>query len=177
MQSIRLGVLLAAPLAVAACGSSAREAAVPDAATPRDSPAESATVVIEDTSFATVPESAWVSIAGPTLVAFYPIVSNDALEADEGLSTALDDLSYHIGSAMDSLTEAGYSVAYRGGDTLWLRTRSARIRVVRAADSATVGYVFADTLGRLVTIYGVRSNIDLVEYAHAFRRTGTLQPR
>lgn len=66
----------------------------------------------------------------PTIVAFYPIVSNDSLAKDEGLAAALDDLSYHIGSAMDSLIAAG-----------------------------------------------VRTEADLVAYAHEFRRTDAIATR
>ena len=62
----------------------------------------------------------------------------------------------------------------RGGDTLWLHTGGNRARVVRAADSSTVGYQFADTLLCRVFVYGVRGNVDLVAYAHEFRRTGAL---
>lgn len=162
-----LGALLVT-LCAAAC-----EPAVPGAATPEPA----AVAVTIDSGFTTVAESAWVAVDGPTLVGFYPVVSNERLEADEGLSTALDDFSYHIGTAMDSLMAAGFTVQYRGGDTVWLRARNKRTRVVRATDSATVGYVFADALGRRAVIYGVRGYTDLVEYAHEFKRTGTLRPR
>ncbi len=130
-----------------------------------------------DPGFATAPDSAWVAVEGPTLIAFYPVVSNEMLEADAGLATALDDLAYHLGTAMDSLMAAGFTVHYRGGDTLWLRTGSSRSRVVRARDSATVGYLFADTLGHRTAVYGVRTYLDLVEYGHEFKRAGTLTPR
>lgn len=105
------------------------------------------------------------------------MVSNDSLEADAGLATTLNDLSYHIGTAMDSLMTAGFTVQYRGGDTIWLRTGNARSRVVRARDSATVGYVFADTLGRRAVLYGVRGYADLVEAAHEFKRVGVVTPK
>lgn len=105
------------------------------------------------------------------------MVSSERLEKDEGLAMILDDLSYHLGTAMDSLNAAGFRVQYRGGDTLWLRTGSDRARVVRATDSASVGYLFADTLRHRVVVYGVRSHLELVEYAREFKRTGTLTAR
>lgn len=123
-----------------------------------------------------VPDSVWVEVAGPTLVAFHPVVSNDSLERDEGLATALDDLAYHIGSAMDTLTALGVAVHYRGGDTLWLRTGTREERVVRAVDSADLGYLFADPAGHHAILYGVRTNSDLVAAARTFARTGTLPP-
>ncbi|MES2306534.1 MAG: hypothetical protein V4558_13580 [Gemmatimonadota bacterium] len=127
-----------------------------------------------DSSFRNVPDSAWVAVDGPTLIAFYPVVSNDSLTADAGLATALDDLSYHIGTAMDSLIAAGFTVQYRGGDTLWLRTATRRSRVLRSTDSATVGYLFADPAGHLALVYGVRGYTDLIADAHEFSRTGAV---
>jgi hypothetical protein len=138
------------------------------------SPIETAIV---DSGFATVAESAWVDVSGRSLIAFYPVVSNDSLAKDEGLASALDDLAYHIGTAMDSLIAAGLSVTYRGGDTLWIRSGSDRWRFIRPSDSSDVGYVFTDSLRRVVPLYGVRGFTELVEYAHEFRRTGEIRPR
>lgn len=126
-------------------------------------------------ALAIVPDSAWIDVTGPTLIGFYPVVSNEQLEKDEGLATALDDFAFHLGTAQDSLQAAGFTVHFRGGDTLWLRTGANRARVVRAADSSEVGYLFADTLMRRVFVYGVRGGAELVAYAHEFRRTGTLK--
>jgi len=163
---------LVSPLLLTLCSATCKPA-VPEAATAEPPP----TAAAVDSGFAVAPESAWVVVTGPTLIGFYPLVSNEQIEADEGLAAALDDFSYHIGTAMDSLMAAGYTVQYRGGDTLWMRAGSVRSRFVRAIDSAAVGYVMSDTLGRRAVIYGVRSYLDLVEYAHEFKRTGTLTPR
>ena len=130
-----------------------------------------------DSGFAAVADSEWVDVKGPTLVGFYPIRTNEQLEKDEGLATALDDFAYHIGTAMDSLYAQGFTVHYRGGDTLWLRTPSKRWRFVRDADSAEVGYVMSDTARNMAILYGVRGYVDLIEYAHEFRSTGKLRPR
>ncbi len=132
--------------------------------------------VTVDSGFTTVPESVWVALAGPTIIGFYPVGSNEEPGDDEGLATALDDFSSHLSAARDSLMAAGFTVQLRAGDTLWLRAGNVRSRFVRALDSATVGYVFADTLGRRAVVYGVRSYLDLVAYAHEFKRTGMLQP-
>lgn len=130
-----------------------------------------------DTAFASTPDSAWIDVVGPVLVAFYPVVPNDSLERDQDLATTLDDLAYHIGSAMDSLVASGVTVHFRGGDTLWLRTGDRRDRVVRARDSAAIGYLFADSTQHRAIVYGVRTNIDLIEDARAFIRTGALPRR
>jgi hypothetical protein len=147
---------------------------------------ESATTDSVDTSttappvspeFATVADSEWVDVKGPTLIGFYPIRTNEQLEKDEGLATALDDFAYHIGTAMDSLYAQGFTVHYRGGDTVWLRMPLQRWRFVRDADSADVGYVMTDTTRNMATMYGVRGYVDLIEYAREFRTTGKLRPR
>ena len=130
-----------------------------------------------DSGFATVSDSAWVDVKGPTLVGFHPIATNEQLEKDEGLATALDDLAYHIGTAMDSLYAQGFTVHYRAGDTVWLRTPTHRWRFVRDADSAEVGYVWSDSSRNMATLYGVRGYVDLIEYAREFRATGTIRPR
>ena len=174
MRTLRtLGASCVALLA-AACESGVRDSAIATPATRAALTVTPAPTAVAD-SFATVPDSAWIDITGPTLIGFYPVVSNEQLEKDEGLATALDDFSFHLGTAQDSLKAAGFTVQRRGGDTLWLRTGSNHARVVRAADRSEVGYLFADTLLRRVFVYGVRGNVDLVAYAHEFRRTGTLK--
>lgn len=125
-----------------------------------------------DSAFSAVPESVWVEVRGPTLVEFHPATSNAELEADTGLAIALDDLAYHLGTAMDSLVAAGFRVQYSSGDTVWLRTGKLRSKFVRTPDSATVGYVYTDTTLRRTVIYGVRTYLDLVAYAHEFKRRG-----
>ncbi|MBX9928374.1 MAG: hypothetical protein K2X99_05605 [Gemmatimonadaceae bacterium] len=145
---------------------------------PRDARSSAAPAVATvDSGFAAVPDSVWVVVSGPTLIGFSPEVSNAQLEADEGLASVLDDFAYHIGTAADSLQAAGFKWHFRGGDTLWLRTMRGPSRFVRTADSADVGYLFADTLGRQAVIYGVRTHLDLVAYAREFTRTGAVVTR
>jgi hypothetical protein len=138
---------------------------------------ESGAVPIVDSGLATVAESVWVNVTGPTLIGFHPVVTNEQLEKDEDLAAALDDFAYHIGTAMDSLTAAGATVHYRGGDTVWMRSGAARWRFVRSRDSADIGYVFTDSLRRLAPVYGVRTYQDLIEFVHEFRRTGAVRSR
>lgn len=167
--------LLAA--ALLACGSTPD---VRDEAAPEPVPAaqpESTVVIDRNAGFDGVPDSAWIDVKGRLLVAFHPVVSNDSLEVDHGLATALDDLAYHIGAAMDSLHAAGFTVRYSSGDTVWLRLPQERLSVVRHADSAQVGYVFADSLGRRTILYGVRGYVDLIQYAREFRGTGMIRGR
>ena len=130
-----------------------------------------------DSGFASVADSDWVDVKGPTLIGFHPIRTNEQLERDADLATVLDDFAYHIGTAMDSLIAAGFTVHYRGGDSVFMRSGANRWRFVRPADSADVGYVFTDTAGRQAIAYGVRTYVDLIEYVHEFKRTGQLRAR
>ena len=124
-----------------------------------------------------VPDSVLITVTGLTIVGFYPVKSNDELDADEDLATVLDDFSYHLGAAMDSLNAAGVTVHLEGGDTIWMRSGERRWRFTRPLDSADVGYLLVDPEGRQAEIYGVRTYLDLFAAAEEFRRTGAVGER
>lgn len=130
-----------------------------------------------DSAFPEVPDSAWIALNGPMIIAFHPLASNEELEADEDLASTLDDFAYYLGTAMDSLLAAGVRVLYHAGDTVWLRAGQRRSRFVRPADSAVVGYLFVDTSGHRSAVYGVRTSDDLLGYARAFTQTGRRESR
>lgn len=109
------------------------------------------------------------------LIAFHPSVSNEQIEADEDLATVLDDLAFHVGSAMDGLAAAGVSVHYHAGDTVRLVAPTPTVWV-RPADSADVGFLFVDAGGNRAAVFGVRTNVELVELATAFARAGRVVP-
>lgn len=178
------------PVLLLACGAPGREPRAGDgdgrSAPDRIPAAESAAIAgtgapprpdaLPESLAASVPESAWVTVDSLTLIGFYPIRTNEQLDADEDLATVLDDFSFHLGTAMDSLRARGVAVHLRGGDTLWLRARDARWRWVRPADSADVGYVLVDPARRLTALYGVRTWLDLPADVDAFRRGATPIP-
>jgi hypothetical protein len=137
----------------AACGGNTADTVLSDAAP-------------VDSGFARSPDSAWVSVDGPTLVAFYPGTPSDS--ASKELATALDDLSFHMSAAFDSLTAAGYAVQYRKGDTLWLRVGTGRARFIRAPERTAVGYLFANADGVQKAVYGVRTSAELLSIAREF---------
>jgi hypothetical protein len=121
-------------------------------------------------------DSTWIRIERPTIVAFHPIATNDQIDADEDLATALDDLAFHLGSAMDSLTSLGVAVQYQAGDSVKLLLPAASVWT-RPADSADIGYLFADRRGNRATVFGVRGSAELIEFAREFAATGRLLPR
>ena len=121
-------------------------------------------------SFTLVPDSAWISVDRPTMVGFFPVKSNAEIDADDDLATVLDDFSYHLGTAIDSLQAQGFVVTMEPGDTIWLRSSTDRWRFVRPADSAIVGYYLTAPDKRSRVIYGVRTSQDLIQFAREFRR-------
>ena len=149
----RLVLLIAA---LAACDRGAQ----PDASA---SPPQTVTLRLED--------SPVIEVVQPTLIGFHPLVSDSMLERDENLATVLDDFGYHLSSAMDSLRAQGFVVDTRITDTLYFRSAGRSWSWVRADDSARVGYVLTMPSGQVRTIYGVRTNIDLITVADSFART------
>lgn len=128
-----------------------------------------------DSGFAQSPDSAWVSVDGPTLVAFYPATPKDSTPPD--IATALDDLTQQLGQAFDSLTTAGYAVQYRTGDTLWLRVGAGRARFIRSPEQSAIGYLFANASGAQAAVYGVRTSTELLTIAREFAASGTIADR
>lgn len=121
-----------------------------------------------------VADSLWVEVRRPVIVGFYPDVGNDSLERDEGLATALDDFSYHMGTALDSLDAMGVGSTMQSIDTIWFRAEARRWFVAPQGGRSDIGYVFADSAGRHATVYGVRGWADLLALAREFVATGAV---
>jgi hypothetical protein len=115
-----------------------------------------------------IPDSVWVSVTGPTFVAFSPLVSEGALDRDADLATVLDDFGWHLASATDSLRALGYSVEARAGDTLWLRTKARSWYFTPAADSAQVGFYVIRPGAEPAVHYGVLTDIEISELGRRY---------
>ena len=120
---------------------------------------------------ASVPDSTWIVVNQPVFVAFFPPVSEAQTTEDQDLNTVLDDFGWHITQATDSLEAEGFRVEVRFEDTLWLRSGHHEWRFVPLPDS-TPGYYLVAPNRTPVILYGVRTDIDLVEAAVRFRRAG-----
>lgn len=107
-------------------------------------------------------DRAWLTITGPTIIAYHPPTSNDALAADPALAMALDNLAASVGLALDSLDADTVSVHYVVGDTVRLRTGERRRLVIRAPHAPEVGYVLADGCGRWRHLDGLRTTAELL---------------
>ena len=155
---------IAAVLSLSALGACSRDAPPSESAPP----AIGATV---DTAAVAAPDSLVIDVAQPTLIGFHPFASDSMLERDEELATVLDDFGHHLSGAMRSLRDSGWVVDTRIADTLHFRAGDRSWRWIRPPDSAYVGYVLTDASGRLRSIYGVRTDFDLIVAADSFLRT------
>lgn len=121
-------------------------------------------------SFPTLAESAWVDVKMPSIIGFFPNVTKEQLRTDADLAELLDHFTFNMGIATDSLEARGFRVDMRPGDTLWLRTATARWRFVRDADSSLAGFYFVMPDGRHAVHYGTGVDISLVASATEFLR-------
>jgi hypothetical protein len=107
-------------------------------------------------------------LEGPTVVAFYPAVTQTQVDSSADLSTVLDDFSYHLSTATDSLRKLGFRIVERPHGAIRLLNGTSSREVTPARDSADVGYLFASP-GRQDRIwYGVMTNADLIDAAREF---------
>jgi hypothetical protein len=110
-------------------------------------------------------------VHGPTLIAFFPGVSQAKVDSSADLATVLDDFSYHLSTAMDSLRALGITVVQHPAGIIDLIEAHGRRQFVPAKDSADVGYAFVAPGRRNQVYYGVMTNSDLITKARAFLRS------
>ena len=115
-----------------------------------------------------VPDSELVPLRGPTLIAFFPRVTQAQVDSSEDLATVLDDFAYHLSAARDSLLALGFVIVERPHGPLVVVEGSRSRDIIPATDSADVGYVFVAPGRREQVLYGVRTNTDLIEAARTF---------
>lgn len=113
-------------------------------------------------------DSAAVHVHGPTLIAFFPTVTQAQVDSSDDLATVLDDFTFHLGSANDSLTKLGFVVIDRPHGTFLIVDGAGSRQITPALDSADVGYVFIAPGRRDHLAYGVMASLDLVEAARTF---------
>jgi len=116
-------------------------------------------------------DSAAVLVHGPTLIAFYPDATQTHVDSNPDLATTLDDFSYHLSTAADSLRALGITVVQHPAGVIDLIDAHGRRRLVPAKDSADVGYAFVAPGRRNQLYYGVMTNSDLIAKARAFLRS------
>jgi hypothetical protein len=113
-------------------------------------------------------DSSRIVLAGPTLIAFYPAATAAGPDTSEEMSTVMDDFSHHLSTASDSLRAIGFRVEMRPVDSIFVSDAGRDIAFTPPKDSADVGYYFAAPGRAPVIMYGVRTNVDIVQRARAF---------
>lgn len=115
-----------------------------------------------------VPDSMAVRIHGPTLISFYPTVTQAQIDSSEDLATVLDDFSYHLSTAQDSLRAMGFTIVDHPPGTIRIVDASGSRDIVLAPDSAEVGFVFVAPGRRDRVMYGVMTGGDLIDAGRKF---------
>jgi hypothetical protein len=143
------------------------EQAVPGAAATANADT-AATVTAAIDSFAAIPESVWIDVQGPTMIGFYPQPRNsdELVGGDGGVAHLLDQYTFNLGMARESLEVLGFRVTERSGYTLWLRGPMRKWRFIRDADSALAGFYAASPDGRHDVRYGTDHSV--IEHGTAF---------
>ena len=90
------------------------------------------------------PDSSLVRVRGPTLIAFYPDATQAQVDSSEELTTVLDDFSYHLSSASDSLAAQGFTIVERSGRSFPIVEGQTASTSAAAGESACGGYGLRD---------------------------------
>jgi hypothetical protein len=127
-----------------------------------------APVAVPTAATPAITDSSQVAVDGPTLIAFYPAVTQAQVDSSEELATVFDDFSYHLSSAADSLRALGLTVKERPLGEIRVVEAGRQWQFLPAKDSAEFGYLFLAPGRTQRVYYSVMSNTDLVETAHEF---------
>ena len=114
------------------------------------------------------PDSMVVRVHGPTLISFYPTVTQAQIDSSEDLATVLDDFSYHLSTAQDSLRAMGFAIIDHPPGTIRIVDESSSRDIALAPDSADVGFVFVAPGRRDRVMYGVMTGGELIDAGHKF---------
>lgn len=111
------------------------------------------TIVKEDSSLPTVvrPDSARITVAGPTLVIFFR-GAYTAADSGGDAAEALGDLQYHLGTARPALDSLGVAIVERYGDDVEYTLDDRVRRFVPNPDSSRAAYLFLHP-GRPVQVH------------------------
>lgn len=132
--------------------------------------AATALEVAQDSAMTTADsaDSNVVLINGPTLLAFYPAVTQAQVDTSEELTTVFDDFSYHLSTAADSLRALGVKVEERPVGQLRFIEAGEKRQFMPAKDSSDFGYLFLAPRRAMRVHYGVMTNTDLVQSAREY---------
>lgn len=118
-----------------------------------------------------------VHVRGPTLITFYPTVTQAQVDSNEDLATVLDDFSFHLSAARDSLLALGFTIIDHPPGIVRVIDGAAARDIALAPDSADVGFVFVAPGRQDRVLYGVTTGIDLIDAGHKFLAPTPGEPR
>ena len=143
------------------------------ACSPASTPARGANQTASTaTAQSPVPDSMAVRVHGPTLISFYPTVTQAQIDSSEDLATVLDDFSYHLSTAQDSLRAMGFTIIDHPPGTIRIIDATGSRDIALVPDSADVGFVFVAPGRRDRVMYGVTTGSDLIDAGHVFLAAG-----
>jgi hypothetical protein len=105
-----------------------------------------------------------VLITGPTIVAAFAVTQAEADTSDD-VNEALSDFQFHLNSARDSLRAEGIALVERYDSIIPIREDWGTWSWRLGADSGRVGYLFVAPRRPAKELWGVMSDVDLIESA------------
>jgi hypothetical protein len=121
-------------------------------------------------------DSMWVTVRGPTLVAFWPANAVAALDSGGASASALDDFGYYLSAADSGLRSLGVRVVNVGGRTFHVVAGAATTSFSVPPDSSDIGYYLVAPGRAPEVYYGVQTDTDLLDAARQYIRTGGGRP-
>jgi hypothetical protein len=117
-------------------------------------------------------DSLAVRVDGPTLIAFYPTVTQAQVDSSADLATVLEEFSLYLSTAQDSLRALGFVIIERPPGPFRVIDRTGSRHINLRPDSADVGYVFVAPGRPHRVFYGVVTNPELIAAGRTFLATG-----
>lgn len=106
-----------------------------------------------------------VIITGPTVIAFFPPVSQQQVDADPDLNEVLADFQWHLGGAREELEQLGVTVHELYKNRI-LISDTGREHVF--SPNTELGYYIVSPGREALVIYGVTTDVDLIDEARGY---------
>ena len=121
-------------------------------------------------------DSTWIDVRGPTMVVFWPAQAQAAIDSGGDDATALDDFGFYRASADSALRALGVHMVNIEGSRFHLVSGDRTIEFGVPRDSAPLGY-YLIAPGRAPTVlYGVQTDVDLVDAARQYLAGSASRP-
>lgn len=109
-----------------------------------------------------------VSVTGPTLIGFFPEVSQKDVDADQDLAEVLSDFQYHLGGAREHLERKGVSVYELYTTEIRIHESGEGQIFVPDKERGDLGFYLVSPGKEPQVMYGVMTDVDLLIQAHHY---------